>query len=400
MTEPAAMRVTLVIANLDSPPGGAQRVMVTMANHWAAEAWQVTLIALDAGLERSYFPLHPAVRVVYLGVAGESPTPLHGAAANLRRVVALRRAVRASDPHLVISFLSTTNVLTLLATRGLGVPVVVSERGDPRRGNMPRAWRLLRTATYPLAYRLVAQTEAALACFPARIRRRGVVLPNPVALPALPAGEAPKTVVGVGHLLPVKGFDILIEAFARCTHQHPDWRLVIWGEGADRAKLEALAGRLGIGDRFELAGLSTTPGAWLAAAGIFVLASRHEGFPNVLLEAMAAGLPVIAADCPVGGCRALIEDGKTGLLVPKEQIDAMAAALERLMADPITRQRLGEAARRGTEAYALPRIMERWTALAKDAVAAHARRSTRAAAPRSTVVPAEEHRAGASSAVE
>jgi GalNAc-alpha-(1->4)-GalNAc-alpha-(1->3)-diNAcBac-PP-undecaprenol alpha-1,4-N-acetyl-D-galactosaminyltransferase len=358
-------RVVLVIANLGW--GGAQKVMVTMANHWVEQGWDVTLISVDAELVPSYFPIHPAVTVLHLGIFAQSPTPFHAVAHNLKRLAVLRRAIRDCRADAVISFLSTTNVLTLLATRALGVPVVVSERGDPARGNLPRAWRMLRTLLYPTAYRLVAQTETALACFPAFIRRRGLVLPNPVALRRQLDAASRRTVVAVGHLVPLKGFDLLVEGFARCAVAHPDWRLVIWGEGPERERLLALAERHGIARRVELPGRSATPGAWLETAGIFVLASRHEGFPNVLVEAMAAGLPVIATDCPAGGPRAMISDGVDGLLVANEDVAALARSLERLMADPHARHRLGDAAARSAERFSLPQIMARWTALVEEA---------------------------------
>jgi glycosyltransferase involved in cell wall biosynthesis len=341
--------------------------MVTMANHWIEQGWCVTLISLDAEVVPSYFPVHPAIGVMHLGVFSRSPTPLHAAANNLQRLAVLRRAIRGCQADVVISFLSTTNVLTLLATRSLGVPVVVSERGDPARASLPKVWRMLRMLLYPTAYRLVAQTETALACFPAFIRRRGLVVPNPVVPSRQPDAPSRRTVVAVGHLVPLKGFDLLIEGFARCASAHPDWRLIIWGEGPERARLQALAERCGVARRVELPGRSAKPGAWLETAGIFVLASRHEGFPNVLVEAMAAGLPVVATDCPAGGPRAMISDGRDGLLVANEDAAALARALDRLMADPEARRTLGEAAARSAERFSLPRIMARWTVLVEEA---------------------------------
>lgn len=361
-------RVALVIANLGW--GGAQKVMVTMANHWVEHGWRVTLISLDAEVVPSYFPIHPAVKVLHLGVFSPSPSALHALASNFRRLGVLRRAIGSCQADIVISFLSTTNVLTLLATRALGVPVVVSERGDPARANLPKVWRLLRTLSYPGAYRLVAQTDTALACFPRAIRRRGVVVPNPVTLSRQVGASSRRTVVAVGHLVPLKGFDLLIEGFARCASAHPDWRLIIWGEGPERERLLALAQAHGIAQRLDLPGRSATPGAWLETAGIFVLASRHEGFPNVLVEAMAAGLSVIATDCPAGGPRAMISDGVDGMLVPNEDAAALARSLDRLMANEGARTTMGEAAARSAERFSLPRIMGQWTTLVEQAASA------------------------------
>lgn len=361
-------RLALVIANLGW--GGAQKVMVTMANHWAAMGWQITLVSIDEELDECYFPPHPAVRVRYLGLSAPSRNPARALLHNARRLVVLRRAIRESGAEAVISFLSATNVLTLLATRGLRLPVIVSERGDPDRSSLSRAWQRLRSVTYPFAFGLVAQTDAALARFGPRTRRRGRVIPNPVPPPPhQPAGDG-FDIVAAGHLLPVKGFDVLIAAFAAAARQRPDWRLTIWGDGPDRDALLDLARRLGVADRVRLPGRSTTPGGWLERAAIFVLSSRHEGFPNALAEAMAAGLPVAAADCPVGGPRAMITPGHDGLLVPKEDPAALAEALGQLMDDPLLRHRLGEAAARSARRYSADEVMARWTGLVEEAIAA------------------------------
>lgn len=357
-------RVALVIASLGW--GGAQKVIVEIANHWAARGWAVTLISVGGDRAPPYFPRDPRLDVIFLGYTNASSHALEGARFNLRRILALRRTIRQSRAEAVVSFLSATNARTLLATAGLGLRVIVSERGDPRRASLSRTWRLMRSLAYPFAYRLVAQTEQALACFGPLVRRKGVVIPNPVVIPPRPVAGAHKTVVAVGHLAPVKGFDLLVEAFARCAPAHPEWRLVIWGEGDQRTRLEELSARLGVGERVAMPGRSARPGIWVQDAGIFVLSSRHEGFPNVLLEAMAAGLPVVATDCPVGGARTLLDNGTSGRLVPSEDIAALAAALDGLMANPAERRRLGEAARRSVARYAHHDVMAQWTRLVEE----------------------------------
>ena len=358
-------RVALVIANLGW--GGAQKVMVSLANAWAQRGWGVTLISLGAEPPLMYFPVHPEVAIVYLGVSRHSSHPLSAVVRNTGRFLALRRAIGESGAAVVVSFLSTTNIRTLIATLGLGRPVIVSERGDPQRDTLGPIWRWLRRLTYPLAFRLVAQTEPALGCFAGAVRRRGVVIPNPVEVPPAPVVTTARTIVAVGHLDPVKGFDLLLQAFARCAAAHPDWSLTIWGEGDHRRQLEEVARGLGIADRVAMPGRSDRPGGWVEDAGLYVLASRHEGFPNALAEAMAAGLPVIATDCPVGGPRTLVAHGQNGLLVAPENVEALAAALDGLMADPVRRRLLGEAAWASMGRFASPLVMARWTELVEEA---------------------------------
>ncbi|MGE3292479.1 MAG: glycosyltransferase, partial [Geminicoccaceae bacterium] len=296
---------------------------------------------------------------------------------NLRRVFLLRRAIRAARAEVVISFLSATNVLTLLATRRLGIPVIVSERGDPDRTLLPRTWRHARALTYPLADCVVAQTEYALARLGRAVRHRGTVIANPVSTYGHRPDADGHEISGVGHLMPVKGFDVLIEAFAQTVKAHPDWRLVLWGEGPDRASLLALAERQDVADRVSCPGRSEAPGSWLASTTIFVLSSRHEGLPNALIEAMAAGTPVIATDCPVGGPRSVVAEGLDGLLVPPDDVGAMAAALERMMASRAFRDRLGGAAVKSADRFAEPAIMAQWTGLVTQAVAARRTRRRR-----------------------
>lgn len=359
--------LTLVIANLGW--GGAQKVIAQIANDFARRGWKVSIISIDEAPSDVYFRTDPAVRLVYLGISGKSPTAFRALVKNMLRLWTIRTTIREAEPAVVISFLTGTNIRTLIATAGLRIPVIVSERGDPARPGQPRAWLLLRWLTYPMAFRLAAQTEAALAHFSSAVRRRGIVVPNPIEIPPQLDAVRPQTVVAVGHLAPVKGFDLLLDAFAACIERHPEWSLVLWGEGPQRAELEAQCRRLGIADRVSLPGRTDQPGEWVRGTGIFVLASRHEGFPNALAEAMAAGLPVIASDCPSGGPRALISDQRNGRLVPKEDPEALASALHELLSDAELRERLGTAARASMQRYAAPDVLARWHEVVEEALA-------------------------------
>jgi glycosyltransferase involved in cell wall biosynthesis len=165
----------------------------------------------------------------------------------------------------------------------------------------------------------------------------------------------------MGRLDAEKGFDLLIAAFGRLAADFPDWGLAILGEGSLRQKLSAQVAALGLGDRVRLPGVTDSAAA-LRQGELFVLSSRHEAFGLALAEAMAAGLPVIAADCPSGPAE-IIHSGEDGLLVPAEDAAALAAAMAQLMADPAQRRRLGENARASARRFDLSTVTQSWERL-------------------------------------
>jgi len=210
-------------------------------------------------------------------------------------------------------------------------------------------------------------TRGALEHYPYVPACRRWVVPNPVVLPpGVTADRRGTRLVAVGRLVPQKGFDLLLEAFARIAATHRDWHLTIWGEGPERPALVAQRDALGLKDRVTLPGTSSTPGEWLTTADAFVLSSRYEGWGNVLAEAMAAGLPVVSFDCPFGPGD-MITDGVDGLLVPDGDVDGLSAALSRLMSDGALRERLGEAARQSSRRHSGARIMTLWDGIIRQA---------------------------------
>jgi glycosyltransferase involved in cell wall biosynthesis len=172
----------------------------------------------------------------------------------------------------------------------------------------------------------------------------------------LPAG-APVAVC-VAQLRREKAHDVLLEAFARAGSDGA--RLVLVGDGVARTALAAQAGRLGIADRVVFAGEVADVRAWLEAADVFVLASvAVETFSNAALEAAACGLPVVTTD--IGGARELVEEGHTGYVVAPHDADALAAALGRLLDDPLRGRAMGEAGRRRVlEGFSFARMLEDW----------------------------------------
>jgi GalNAc-alpha-(1->4)-GalNAc-alpha-(1->3)-diNAcBac-PP-undecaprenol alpha-1,4-N-acetyl-D-galactosaminyltransferase len=356
-------RLTLVISSLLG--GGAERVMTTLANRWVSRGTEVTLVTLDDRVP--FYPLDPGVSRRPLGLAGISANSVDAVGRNLRRVRALRLAIRGSRPDAVVSFGDVTNVLTLLATRGLGTPVVVSERSDPAFCPIGNAFGILRRWLYPHADAVVVQSEEARRFFSAAIQARTDVIPNPV----LPA-KAPRTlsaegdhsskiVLALGRLSKEKGFDLLIEAFARVASERPEWSLEIWGEGPDRGLLERMAAEKGLAGRIRLPGQTRSPQEQLLRADLFALSSRFEGFPNALCEAMACGLPVLSVDCP-SGPRQIIRDGVDGLLVEPADPPALADGMRRLMDDPELRRRLASRAPEVVGRFGLDRVLDLWNA--------------------------------------
>jgi glycosyltransferase involved in cell wall biosynthesis len=382
------MRMTLVISTLRG--GGAERVVSNMANYWAQKGWPVTVLTIFHGHEAPYYQLdpqvvhhdmrfyrdswHPIPSADTLRALKEifddcSPVERRTLIPELSLISALRHAIIDTRPQFVISFINLTNVRVLLATRGLGLPVIVSERVDPHQDPLPEGATLLRRRLYPMATYLVAQTAEAADYFAAVVGDRRRAIHNPVLKPELPdpgngasAQKVGRILVGMGRLAEQKGFALLLSAFSMVAGKHPSWSLQIWGEGPQREALERLSRDLNLSGRVSLPGFTRRPFEVLSRADLFALSSLAEGFPNALCEAMACGLPVVSFDCS-SGIREIIRDGVDGVIVRAADPTALASALDGLMANEEERRRLAGKALEVTERFGLDKTMARWEQL-------------------------------------
>jgi len=364
------MRLAICIAALSG--GGAERVAAVLAEGLAEQGDEV-LVVTNASADSDFYPLPAAVARRCIGPFPRGG-PLRDLASTLFRVTRLRRALREFRPDVVVAFMGITNVRALWAARGSGVPVIVTEHTDPRFGRPPLPWGLLRRWAYRHAAKLVSVSAGVDAGFPWLDPQKRAVIPNP--LPPEIGSEASgptldfpaagrSTVVSMGRLERFKGHDLLITAFSRLAADLPDWDLLVLGEGGERSALERLVRDLGLEGRVRLVGAVQHPFPVLRRCQVFALASRHEGFGNALIEAMACGLPVVATDCPSGPGE-IVHDGDDGLLVPVGDARALESALRLLMTDSSARERLAAHGRRTSEAYRLPLVLERWRALLRE----------------------------------
>ena len=291
--------------------------MAGLASRLSRRNHHVTLITLDDGSQNRH-PLDAAVSRVPLDVMGDSGGIFRRLVGMRRRLRAVRDAIRKLCPEVVLVFCDRTNVLALTALSRQPFPVIVCERSDPRYQQLGTIWEWQRRRSYPRAAQVVALTETVAAALQPLTPRPVVVIPSAVEPPPIVsdrvAAQGRRRLIGVGRLEREKGFDRLIEAFARVHSRHAGWRLQILGEGRHRQPLEALAESLGVASAVEMPGWVSPIWEPLAEATIFALPSRYEGFPSALLEAMAVGVPCVAVDCE-SGPRAIIDDHQNGLLV-------------------------------------------------------------------------------------
>ena len=268
----------------------------------------------------------------------------------LTSLPALARYLRDVQPQAMLAILNYANIVALWARRLAGVPiqVVVSERNtlshsaqhSPRRRT--RLMPMLIKRFYPWADGIVAVSNGVADDLArvAQIARENIqVIYNPIVTPDLrkkmlaPLDDPwfepgqPPVLLGAGRLIPQKDFQTLIQAFAR-VRQTRSVRLVILGEGQERAALERLVRHLSLERDVRLSGFVPNPYPYMARASLFVLSSRWEGLPGALIEALFCGVPVVATDCP-SGPREILADGKHGQLVPVGDVTALANAIEK-----------------------------------------------------------------------
>lgn len=331
--------------------GGAERVLTNLVNHFSQkhEVVFVTLLHRD----QIPYPINENVTVVNGLEFGPK----------IQAIFKLRKLIRGEKPDVILSFLTHVNITTLIAGFSTGVPIVVSERNDPSK-EKSRIRRVLRDITYLFADGIVFQTEDAKNYYRSVYRKRSAVIPNPIYVSAeniqYVCQKRKKEIVAVGRLSEQKNFGMLIHACEPVLRRHPDFSLVIYGEGPLRGQLEELIQELEMEGRVCLYGQTSELHTLIRDSELFVMPSNYEGMPNALMEAMALGLCCVSTDCPVGGPRMLIDSGVNGWLIPVGDRDALSRKILELLDDGEERKALGEEARKIIQTFSPERVYQEW----------------------------------------
>ncbi len=295
----------------------------------------VTVLSLSG--TGSFYTFDDMVNIEYLNLpklpSGISVGRLKAA---LNRAYSVRAAIREHSPDVVIGMSHIMSAYAVFSAAFTKVKAVGTERSNPYMLNATRFMTALRRLTSRLCDGYIFQTEDAQGFFPKSVRKKSAVIPNAVFNELVYTLEPPetreKTITAAGRLVECKGFDILIKAFTLVYNGFPDYKLVIYGSGEEREHLERLAADEGVSEFVSLPGAMPDAVYPISRSSVFVLSSRYEGMPNVLIEAMACGVPCVSTRCKMGP-EELISDGVNGLLVPVDDVEAMASAIIKLLSD-------------------------------------------------------------------
>ncbi len=346
------MKIDFVTATLTS--GGSERVISLLANAFCAKGHEVTIVCLNSHIV--YYPIAPKVTVVFAEDEIQST-------AIIKKTIWFRNYIRESKPDVVVPFMEAVYCVILLALIGVRVPVVSSERIDPRRSPFVR--NILRRIFLPLTTHLVVQTQDIKNFYPSFIRKKTTVIYNPVSenVFSMPIVEKKNIIISVGRLYKQKNQQMLIRAFKVISEAYPDYKLVIYGEGPLRKELEKTIEELHLVGRVLLPGVTDNVFEKLTESKLFCLTSDYEGMSNALIEAICVGLPVITTQ--VSGVEELIESGRNGETVKIGVTTSFAKAMKMLLADEEKMKRYGAANKQMASKFKTENIVEQWELLLK-----------------------------------
>lgn len=345
----------LIISIASLGTGGAERVLSVLSTPLADNFEAVQYVLWEGG--EPFYPVDERVKIVSL-------PELSGKKGRNRQMATFRQLIKHEKPDLVLSFLTPYNILVLLSTLGLKQKIVVAERTDPRRllsGGKAGLW--LRDWLYWRANGILTQTEYAKSCYDEKFAGKTAVIYNPVMMNDCQVGVALRTekehlFVTAGRLEPVKDQTMMIMAFAAFHKNHPDFRLVIYGEGPMHGALQEQIKGLELKDAVVLAGRTNDLWNMIASAEAFLLTSEYEGMSNALIEAMCLGLPVVSTK--VAGATDLIKDGENGYLIDVKDSESLADRMARLADSPELCEQMGRSASEVYEQVRQDKICKQW----------------------------------------
>ena len=350
--------IALYISSLRK--GGAERVIANLADYLCGRGYRVILVTTYKA-EEEYAVSAKVYRVIS---EPETEELKRGRIGNfITRFRKLRNIWKREKPDVILSFIGKNNIMAILTSGGLKIPVAVSVRGEPSEEYYSRGLRLMARYLFGSAAGVILQTKDSLSFFPGAVRKKAVILKNPINplfFRKRYEGEREKTIVAIGRIDENKNHRMLIKAFARIADEFSDYHLIIYGEGEKRAELQELIKDLNLEDRISLPGSVDNVADAIYKTCVFVLPSKTEGMPNTLVEAMVLGLTVISTDCPCGGPAELIEHKINGLLTPVNDENKLTENLHFVLNNLQMANEMGRRASITGEIYHPDKVFSEW----------------------------------------
>lgn len=354
-------KISFVIGSLSS--GGAERVISTLSNELIND-FDVIIITFQR--RAPFYFLDERIKVIACSDNIKNPSSVfQSLKLNYSLTKRVSKIMKREKVDLAIGFITSANIIAIIAAKINGIPSIISERNNPLLTDVPKFWVVLRNLVYPMADRIVLQTKGVRKIYEQKIKRNKlVILPNPIA-PQLTkfrdtSVNREKIILTVGRLHKNKCQDMLIEAFNEIKAE--GWKVMIVGDGIEKQRLNALIEKHNLVDKINIISQVKHIDQYYNKASIFVFTSRTEGFPNALIEAMHYGLPTISTDCNFGPSD-LITEGYNGYLIPVDGKAELKEKLTLLTKDTELQQKFSVNAKKTTEAYTSEKVVSQWEKL-------------------------------------
>ena len=346
------MKKTIVFVITAMSRGGAERVISVLSNHYVNAGYNVSIVMLWHN--HVEYELDSKIKIVDL--SNDKIHPMMRLFSVTRK---LRKYLKNTKPHAVVSFIAQNNLIAGIACRGINTRFIPSERLDPSAAKNNALFEKMLRRVYAKSTATVLQTERVKRYFPENVQKNSVIIANPISVKEYAASDYKLRILTAGRLNKQKNHEMLINAFKNIHDKHPEFSLTIYGEGVERENLENLICKLGLQESVELPGNVPDIHKKIKNAYMFVLSSDYEGLSNALLEAMMMGLPCISTNC--AGSDEAIQDGESGIIVPVGDTQKLTEAMIKLIENENLRNRLAKSAMQAAEKYKVENVIQQWT---------------------------------------
>ena len=333
--------------------GGSQRVASLVANTMRKRGYDVFFVAASSPLKT--YELNENIKYVFIGKRTKWRLTNY-----LARCLRLQKLLFQEKPKVVISFVYEEG-LALLPF--LKIEKIYTMRNAPEY--FSKVQMLIMKFLYRRANSVVFQTEDAKNYFDKKTQNHSVVIENPISenLPDWDVNQHDNIIMTACRLSPQKNLKMLCDAFAMFSQEFPEYTLRIFGKGPLEEEIKHYAQSKGIASKVEFPGFINNVHEEMKNASIFALSSNYEGISNSMIEALGIGVPTVCTDCPIGGARMIIENGKNGILVPMNNANAMADSFKIIAMDTDFAKEISIEAKKLKHSLSLTKIGDKWEKL-------------------------------------